>query len=284
VPKIAKILLVLVLLLIIGAAFVITWRIYFPQKEEQGKTSQILPQIKTNRQSEDNFKFAVCGDPHSNWTVYQKVLKSAEQKGIKFLVNLGDLTRVGAGSEYYEGKKIMAEFDYPIYLLMGGHDLVGQGEKWYHKYFGEDYGSFNQGKAHFIFLNNADQKLGIPQEQLKWLDSDLAQNDLPLVFVFLHQPIGFPYASPKTVGYLTTQSQESAQDLIGILKRYPVKTVFAGHLHTYLPYEFEGISVIITGGAGGPLYQVPFLEETPFHYVLVNVEGEQFDSEMVEIK
>jgi predicted phosphodiesterase len=282
-PKIAKILLALIIVFILAAAFAITWSLYFDKSEDnsnQNQEPQKIAQVKNKK----GFKFAVCGDPHSNWKVYEKVLKSAQKKKAEFLINVGDLTRVGAESEYYEGKKLMSEYGYDQYLVIGGHDLTGDGEKWYRKYFGKDYQSWDAGEAHFVVLNNADQKEGISEEQLKWLDEDLMRNDQPLVFIFVHQPIDFPYASPETVGYLTAQSQEREQELAALLKRHKVDAVFAGHLHSYLTYQIEDISAIITGGAGGPLYSLPFLEKTPYHYVLVTVAGNQFDWEMIKVE
>jgi len=283
-PKIVKFLITLLIVSILGAAFAITWLLYFdnPENEQGGNQEQTTTSSKT--ESKEGFKFAVCGDPHANWDVYEKVLESAEKKGVEFLVNVGDLTRVGAESEYLEGKKLMEEFNYDTYLVMGGHDRISDGTKWYRKYFGRDYYTWNEGDAHFVVLNNSDQKEGIFSDHLKWLDDDLMKNDLPLVFVFVHQPVGFPYASLEMVGYLTAKAQESEQDLANILKRHKIKALFSGHLHSYFPYQFEGISAIITGGAGGPPQKLPFLETTPFHYVLVTVSDNEVDYEMIEVE
>lgn len=282
-PKIAKILLSLLVIFIIIAAFVITWQIYFGNSEDENKQEEQIATLNTIKDKE-GFKFAVCGDPHSEWEIYKKVLKSAEKKGVEFLVNVGDLTRVGAESEYLEGKKLMEEFDYDSYLVMGGHDRTNDGEKWYRKYFGRTYHSWDQGGAHFVYLDNSDQEEGIFEDHLKWLDDDLMKNDLPLVFVFVHQPVDFPYASSETVGYKTQKSQESEQDLAEILKRHKIKALFCGHLHSYFPYQFGEISAIITGGAGGPPHELPFLETTPFHYILVTISGDEVGYEMVEVE
>ncbi len=279
-PKALKILFTLLLLFIIGAAFAITWMVYFKKSDDSGSKEKNL---STVAEEKSEFRFAVCGDPHANWKVYRKVLESAQKKGVKFLINVGDLTAVGAESEFYDGKKLMADFNYKTYLAMGGHDLVGEGKRWFAKYFGKDYQSFDKGKAHFVILNNADQKEGISRDQLDWVEKDLEKNDLPLTFVFVHQPLAFPYAEAEEVGYLTEKSQEAEADLVEILKRNHVNAVFSGHLHSYLTYQFGDISAIITGGAGGPLYSMPFLSDTPYHYILVTVNGTEFSPEVIEL-
>jgi len=278
--KALKILLTLLLLFIIGAAFAITWMIYFKDSGNQGERETKFPEVQEDK---GDFRFAVCGDPHSNCKVYKKVFQSAQKRKVSFLINVGDLTRVGAESEFYEGKRLMADFPYKTYLVMGGHDMTGEGRRWFRKYFGKDHQSFNQGKAHFVVLNNADQKEGISKDQLDWLEKDLEENNLPLKFVFVHQPLAFPYADPEEIGYLTEKSQEAEQDLVEILKRNHVNVVFAGHLHSYLTYQFGDISAIITGGAGGPIYSMPFLADTPYHYVLVTVKGTEYYPEKIEI-
>ncbi len=287
-PKFLKILFSLIAIFIVIAAFAITRMVYFDNSDDNQKTEKSNSQETTTETkketSGEEFKFAICGDPHSDWETYETILKDAEKKDVEFLINLGDLTRVGAESEYLEGKSLMAEFEYDTYLVMGGHDRVGNGETSYQKHFGKDYYSFNEDDAHFVVLNNSDQKEGIPADQLKWIENDLTKNKKQFTFVFAHQPIGFPYANSKTVGYLTEESQKTEQDLIDIVKQHKITMFFAGHLHSYFPYEFEGISAIITGGAGGPPHELPFIENTSFHYVLGTIKDDKFDYEVVEME
>ncbi len=43
------------------------------QKTEENNTQEVVKEDK--KSSEEGFKFAVCGDPHANWDVYEKVFK-----------------------------------------------------------------------------------------------------------------------------------------------------------------------------------------------------------------
>jgi hypothetical protein len=97
----------------------------------------------------------------------------------------------------------------PVFLSMGNHEMDGDGKRsWLEAMFpgstpriegnGNDryfYYSFNYRGCHFVCLDanrtvDKKQQLGmLPEEELTWLEQDLAANRGKLTFVFLHEPI-----------------------------------------------------------------------------------------------
>ncbi|KPK83290.1 MAG: hypothetical protein AMJ81_08480 [Phycisphaerae bacterium SM23_33] len=153
----------------------------------------------------------------------------------------------------------------PVLLSMGNHELDGDGKKsWLDALYpgvvkgitgnGNDrffYYSFNYRGCHFVCLDAnrilpgrpPKVDLGmLPEDQLEWLEKDLAANKGKLTFVFLHEPVEqVHYDTPY---YLL----KNRAGLIGVLKRFPdVQWIFHGHLHYDDHVKAWGLNVIHCG-------------------------------------
>ncbi len=168
----------------------------------------------------------------------------------------------------------------PIFPSLGNHDYHSQRAQPYLDAFylphnnladTERYYSFDWGNAHFTAL---DFNTGPDPDQIAWLKDDLSSTDKPWKFVFYHQAI---YSSGPH-GY-ESWVEAKRQLLAPIFEQNKVDIVFNGHDHDYertLP--INGVLYIVSGGGGGPLYQVnpqPFsaYAETTYHTVFVTIDG-----------
>ncbi|WP_433746946.1 metallophosphoesterase family protein [Falsibacillus pallidus] len=143
-------------------------------------------------------------DPSKRWLYLQKALKEVNLKNPDFVVLTGDLMFGQMNPleyiyEYEEAYKVLQKLNVPVYIVPGNHDYYAQdatlsdGAKYWEKYFGPQYFSFNYGPyAHFIGYNSFDWDkidrsgngtVSVPtwggqvrSKQLSWISSDLADN------------------------------------------------------------------------------------------------------------
>ena len=159
-------------------------------------------------------------------------------------------------------------------------------EEAFRGHFGQLYGSFDFGGAHFIALDTdvPDAKDAITGTQLDWLKSDLEANKgARAIFVFSHTEF---YSSPRIDSSAATSHPAVANrwELQDLFRRYPVKAVFSGHEHIYYrePAEqHDGIDYFVAGGAGAPLYASP--DRGGFsHYLVVRLSGTKLSYDVIE--
>jgi 3',5'-cyclic AMP phosphodiesterase CpdA len=176
------------------------------------------------------------------------------------------------------------KWDVPLYSAFGNHEVTGSAEReeYLKKRFGNLFGSFDFGDAHFIFLDSDEVgKEGvISGKQLSWLECDLETNGgASAVFVFLHRPL-FSVEDPELKRGRSFRNRENRDALHRLFVTYRVKAVFAGHEHLFDERTVDGIRYYITGGGGAPMGAIPD-KGGFFHYLLVTVSGKKV---AVEVK
>jgi len=224
------------------------------------------------------FTFVVFGDTRAQHRIHQAVVERIVALEPDFAIHAGDL--VGHGHSAYEWetffeieRELMARV--PLFPALGNHEgntphyfdlfyLPGN-ERWY---------AFDYGNARFVCL----QVDGIadfdPQsEQYAWLEGTLAANTQPWLFVAFHVP---PYSSLKE------DAEEIAvrEALTPLFERYGVDVVFNGHHHNYQRSLVHGVTYIVTGGGGAPIYQIGRADEhllayrNAYHVTYVTIAGD----------
>lgn len=166
----------------------------------------------------------------------------------------------------------------PVFFTPGNHDLFMPGQMGpYLEYIGDPYYSFDYKNIHFVILDNSRWQAGdqlLDNDQYLWLKSDLSHNKQPITFVFCH----IPYWNNTMVDNRPTDSLHT------LFLKYQVSGVFAAHFHNYFKAEYDGISYVISGRAGGgstkdkPTYipkdsRFKALDYEPHRFLLVKVEG-----------
>ena len=123
----------------------------------------------------------------------------------------------------------------------------------------ERYYSFGYGPVHVVALDNEfafDESRRAAQ--LAWLERDLAATSQPWKVAVLHRP---PYNSGPAHGSDLAVRAAFAP----VFERYGVQLAIAGHEHNYertWPLRADtrddaaGVTYIVTGGGGGPLYPI----------------------------
>ncbi len=223
----------------------------------------------------ESFRFVVCGDNRGGDEVYRQILGRAVDEGSDFLINVGDIVNRGEVEQLEHMRDLMAEYPLPIFIAPGNHDLLDGSLHNFMSVFeppAPSY-SFDRGQVHLVILNSSWG--GLSDEQLDWLHVDLEKSEQPVTMVFLHHP---PF-DPVGTDHIMAFGQDA---FMALIKQHGVEYVFAGHIHSF-DYELrDGTHYYITGGAGAPLYP-HYQRDAFYHYLRVEVSGEQVEVELVRL-
>lgn len=240
------------------------------------------------------FTFAVYGDTRPNDKKHVRVLRQIQNYRPLFIINTGDLAWEDEEAHWRDYFRAICDKTdvgetIPIYATMGNHDGADHGdEALYYKYLvlpvnhfyrNEAYYSFNIGDAHFMALNSyLPCEPGSPQYE--WLAEDLRQSaHYKWKIVFLHEP---PYSTGKHGSNINER-----RILSPLFEKGGVALVFAGHDHLYERTEsIRGITYIVTGGGGAPLYNATKAEwvaaiDKSYHFCKVRITTEQCEVTMI---
>ncbi len=203
--------------------------------------------------TQNSYAFVVMGDTRSDLEAHRQVIDAILTRPPDFYLHTGDLVEDGNDPALWD-QFFAAEGDLMrtsvIYPTLGNHEhespiyydifhLPGN-ESWY---------SFDYGTAHIVVLQlDTNANVYPDSEQYAWLEADLAATRQPWKIVMEHVP---PYSSGEHGSDLIIR-----RDLEPLLERYKVDVVFNGHDHIYERSAAHGITYIVTGGSGAPLYEL----------------------------
>ncbi len=225
------------------------------------------------------FRFAVYGDSRSDPDTHRAVVQNIMKDEPVLVFNGGDIVGCGDRPEYKE-----QHFDplrqlghyVPVYVSIGNHewkeaDALGKEDvPNFREYLAfpvvpelriaELSYSFTFGDAFFLVLDNTLDggdfffTLGEFEMPLaKWLreqaESDEAKN-AKWRFAFMH----YPPASPCHEDWMNIIA--TREDVVPLLRDNGFNALFVGHVHDYERQDWEGFTVIITGGGGAGLKDV----------------------------
>ena len=190
-------------------------------------------------------------------------------------MHTGDLVNRGTETQWQEFEQAMEDFALPFYPVAGNHDGLNGQLEGYLAYSGAPaaHYSFDQGDVHFTMADSHNG--GISAGELAWLREDLSASTQQVKMVFLHHPPFDPDGTDHIMAY-------GNEEFMSLMVEQEVDYVFAGHIHAYSREERDGVTYVITGGAGAPLYG----SDHPLafhHYLRVAVQDGNVAVEVVEI-
>jgi predicted MPP superfamily phosphohydrolase len=185
------------------------------------------------------------------------------------------------GGEYGQGA---AENNF--FPSMGNHDWITDQAQPYLDYFNlpgnERYYQFNRGPVEFFAIDSdAHEPDGVNRSSLQaeWLKQQMALSTATWKVVYFHHP---PYSSALhgSVTWMRWPFQEWGADLI-----------LSGHDHTYERLQIDGLTFIVNGLGGGPIYDflIP-LPESLFRYnqdhgaMLIEADSESMQVQFFDIQ
>jgi 3',5'-cyclic AMP phosphodiesterase CpdA len=209
-----------------------------------------------------------------------------------FVVNTGDMIATpGDKNDWAQFWEMSKPITVPYFLTVGNHDAhpnVPFSEKVYKQEVdlpgNELYYSFAAGNSLFIVLDSFidGQEKRIMGEQFKWLEDLLARSEQKHKFVFVHHPLYTVPGKGVHSGVSLDLYPKDRDRLEALFLKSKVDAVFCGHEHFYQRKTVDGITHIITGGGGAPLYGKD--EDGAFnHFIVVTVDNDTVSSEVIDM-
>ncbi|HTQ09922.1 MAG TPA: metallophosphoesterase [Fimbriimonadaceae bacterium] len=207
-------------------------------------------------QSPSKFRFVLYGDCRDGHTMHRKLVALILKQNPAFVIQTGDLVADGSNASQwktYDDITLAMRQRVPLYPAPGNHDYGGS---FYRdrinippQYGNAEHYFFNDGRWHFISLSvDLHMPYGPGTEQYNWLVADLkeAQAAKKDIAVFFHVP-------PYSIGGHGSDLKVRAA-LCPLFKKYGVSLVMNGHDHLYYRTIRDGITYVVSGGGGAPLY------------------------------
>lgn len=215
------------------------------------------------------YTFAVLGDSRYRSAVHRKILAEIAKSNALFAINLGDIVNYGMENEYMAFLRDISDFPLPYYIVPGNHEMAANGGlRGFLKYVSPVDYSFDLGDFRFILLDTCRGRIN--DAQFSWMEKLMKGSKN--IFVLHHIPPFSP--NPKMKSHIL-HSDKEAKKLMALMEKYKVKAMFGAHIHAYLRAKRNGIDYIIAGCSGA--YPVlPASEGGYPHYVLVDVDGENY--------
>lgn len=245
-----------------------------------------LPLAAQKPSDDASFRFTVTSDSHNNLVVLGRVFDGMDKNSGgpgAFHIMIGDLADhkgdTPAGLRTVIDKHYGPNF--PWWPVVGNHDKSSPEST---AFLREEFRSGNQLRtpikervkrvgpagsvemmyswdfrnAHFVAINpfwngaltpGSDAALnnGLVPEVIDWLKSDLAANDKPFVFVFVHEPA---FALDRHIGSSLDANPDTRDALWTLLSKYKVQVLFSGHIHSYYKILKDGVYQIVDDCAG----------------------------------
>jgi predicted phosphodiesterase len=222
-------------------------------------------------QARTEFKFVVLADSQfHNPAIFERMVREVDLLKPALVVQVGDLINgyqydeKDLRAEWVRFKKQIAPLSMPYYPVPGNHDVTTtQAIKVYAEVWGNDrfFYSFDHANSHFIVLDAYHnlQYDTVGEEQIKFLKDDLATHaHADNIFVFIHAPFDLDASS----GW---------DKIHALLRQYPVRIVFSGHIHTYNFHTEDGIRYINFNSSGLMNYNY-FELGMGFEFLVVSVQ------------
>jgi predicted MPP superfamily phosphohydrolase len=236
------------------------------------------------------FSFVVTGDNRSGDDTYKKLVSIAVDRKPDFIINTGDMITTPGNLEQWAAFWEMSKpIKVPYFLTVGNHDIdsrIASTQKVYVEQVdlpgNELYYSFIAGNSLFVILDSCQDYRKITGDQLKWLEGVLKNSSAKHKFVFVHHPLYPEKNRGKHHGNSLDRYPKERDDLQALFVKHKVTMVFTGHEHLYLRKNIDGITHVITGGGGAPLYASE-IEGGFNHFVQVTVDNDKVNAQVVDI-
>lgn len=176
----------------------------------------------------------------------------------EFVVSVGDLiegysqNRKDVEAQWDEFLGFIDKMEMRFFFVAGNHDVTNpMMHTIWREHFGREWYSFDYKDVHFVCLLSEDPVEHLGDEQLNWLEQDLAEHaDARWTLVFLHKPLWVYAERDLAAGNADSTNWKRVESLLVDRPH----TVFAGHVHHYVQYQRNDqqyYSLATTGGGSG---------------------------------
>ena len=231
------------------------------------------------------FRFVAMGDSRTFPKDWARIAHAAMEKAPALVVFSGDMVADGREDWQWDAEYFGVAKPYfasiPTFYVIGNHEDASPFVGALVPVAGRDHWKTEAGGALFIGIDGL-LDWSPSSENLKWLEATLRESRQPFVFLCSHYP---PWSSGMHGALKERTSLEARKNILPLMKKYGATAFIAGHDHDYERSEPpDGVTVIVSGGAGAPLYpkspnpwQNPHSQvfEKKHHFCLFAIDGNQ---------
>ena len=161
------------------------------QIEEKDRNQNIKNIERLQSKSQNgSFRFVVISDTQRFYDEMDDFLEKINgYQGISFVVLNGDMTDYGLRSEYLWMSDRLQKLAFPFLVVIGNHDMLGNGRQLYKQMFGPENFGFSYSDYKFIILNSNSQEVGYNGSlpDTTWLQQELSSTHAQQkIFVLAH--------------------------------------------------------------------------------------------------
>ena len=210
-------------------------------------------------------RFVVYGDTRTNDAAHRRVVAAAVRQQPSFIVQTGDLVEDSSDATQWTtfDNAIQPVRDNHIayYPANGNHDTASSRlikeilDPVQAGYDGKNYYRFDVQGLCFLALDTESLYKGAKDKkankQYHWLETQLQQASVEKLFI-----IPFFHRALYSVGRHRNENTALREWLHPLFQQYGVRLVFQGHDHLYYRTMHDGITYVVTGGGGAPLYDI----------------------------
>ena len=213
-----------------------------------------LPAPAAKKVAPDHFVFVAYGDTRSQPARHRAVIAEIVRMRPEFVVQSGDLVDFGRDpaqwAEFDAITQPLRDAHIAFYPARGNHDLGPYFLRYVPKPVTSgngDYYAFTRHHDRFIMVDSFED-YAPGSVQYRWLEGELARGRKTAVnmFVMFHE-------APFSVGP-HGPTLDAQKYLHPLFVKYKPRAVFCGHDHLYYRTLRDGVTYIVTGGGGAPLY------------------------------
>jgi 3',5'-cyclic AMP phosphodiesterase CpdA len=232
-------------------------------------TSQNISEIEKISQvsSSSTITIVAFGDTKDGVNVLKNLIKDIDKQKYDFALYTGDSVRYGSFNLFKEFSGIMSGLKKPYVTVIGNHEYYNDDGENYSKFYGKKNYSFIYKDLAVISFDDANPNSW--RIDWKWLSNEVKKyNDNSKVKTIL-LAIHIPPIDPRPNGSHCLNPFYQNK-LLSAIKGSKVRMIISGHIHLYWYGTWKGFNVLITGGAGAPLYAGP-KNGGFYHYTIIEI-------------
>lgn len=213
----------------------------------------------TARAAGEAIKFMALGDTAATWGETPKIVAAAMEREPDFAVHLGDLQYYTSFIETWASwfRDVAPLFRGGAFFpAVGNHEFEIDDEfpQYYARFFDAPGSAgttrwyrFESGGVRFISVDT-ESSFAPGSQQRQWLEAELPSGSYRTTVVYFHKPIyTLSNNAPRT---------DIRAELEPLLQAHGVKLVLQAHNHGYERFEVDGITYLVAGNGGAPLYDM----------------------------
>ena len=146
------------------------------EEKDRDQNTKNLERLRSKPEN-GSFNFIVISDTQRFYEELDDLVEKLNTyRDISFVVLNGDITDFGLRSEYLWVSHRLQKLSFPFLVVIGNHDMLGNGRELYKNMYGTENFGFNFSGYKFIVLNSNSQEVGhngsLPDTT--WLHQELA--------------------------------------------------------------------------------------------------------------